>query len=128
MQLTCQPRNLANLILEGTYTAAAAGDHRLTLDQHQALLTDLQQSQQRLKEAIADSLTTAERRMVYRVIEAKDSIGRGHWYTCSDCGHIYVVGNCGQLNEGGRCPECGTRIGGGSASRRAQHFELEMTE
>lgn len=93
----------------------------------QSVLSDMQDSQQRLQEAIANSITTAERRMVFRVIEARDSIGRGHWYTCSHCSHIYVVGNCGQLNEAAVCPECGTRIGGGSASRRADAFESEMS-
>lgn len=93
----------------------------------QSVLSDMQLSQQRLRDAIADSTTTAERLMVFRVIEARDSIGRGHWYTCSSCGHIYVVGNCGQLNEAAMCPECGTGIGGGSSSLPASAFETEMT-
>ena len=37
----------------------------------------------------------------------------GHWFQCPN-GHPYVITECGGATVESTCPECGSRIGGGS--------------
>ncbi|XP_045618372.1 NFX1-type zinc finger-containing protein 1 [Procambarus clarkii] len=45
---------------------------------------------------------------------------QGHWYKCPN-GHIYCITECGRAMEEGQCPDCGSRIGGGSHRLRSDN-------
>ncbi|XP_050717644.1 NFX1-type zinc finger-containing protein 1-like [Eriocheir sinensis] len=45
---------------------------------------------------------------------------QGHWYKCPN-GHIYCITECGGAMVESDCPECGSRIGGGSHRLRGDN-------
>ena len=51
---------------------------------------------------------------------AADGGGVGHWFTCPR-GHLYVIGECGGAMHEARCPDCGSTVGGGSHTLRADN-------
>lgn len=55
-------------------------------------------------------------------IEILQAMGlrQGHWYKCPN-GHIYCITECGGAMVESSCPECGSRIGGGSHRLRSDN-------
>ncbi|XP_045127074.1 NFX1-type zinc finger-containing protein 1-like [Portunus trituberculatus] len=57
-----------------------------------------------------------ERLMILKAMNLRN----GHWYKCPN-GHVYCITECGGAMMESTCPECGSRIGGGSHTLRSDN-------
>uniref|UniRef100_A0A0P4VWJ6 RZ-type domain-containing protein n=1 Tax=Scylla olivacea TaxID=85551 RepID=A0A0P4VWJ6_SCYOL len=61
-------------------------------------------------------ISDKERLMILSAMNLRN----GHWYKCPN-GHVYCITECGGAMQESVCPDCGSRIGGGSHRLRSDN-------